>query len=194
MRILSGETAEFDTATRIKMEYGNAFESVTGNALQHAHPGVQRNFPLWNEYWSGYADFVIGRHTDRPVIIEHKATGDKWFDYKQSLPRSAHLCQLWMYGRLYQEMYQVEPELILYYAAWGSYAEFRIREEGGMVVAEGEINGEPATRLRRISPDDLRREMEHYFKTRTVPPADNVDDWDYAETAYDRLSGAIWSD
>ena len=100
MRILSGETAEFDTATRIKMEYGNAFESVTGNALQHAHPGVQRNFPLWNEYWSGYADFVIGRHTDRPVIIEHKATGDKWFDYKQSLPRSAHLCQLWMYGRL----------------------------------------------------------------------------------------------
>lgn len=195
-RILNGETAEFDTETRIKMNYGNAFEAETLRALQYEHAKVQTQFPLFNDMWSGYADFVIGHGESYPVIIEHKATGDKWFDYKESLPRAAHLCQLWMYGQLYQETYGITPALALYYAAWGCYAEFQVSEDEdqGLIIANGRINGALARRLRIINPTGLRRELEHYFKTCALPPSDGADNWDYAETAYSRLQTAVWPD
>jgi hypothetical protein len=194
-RILHGETAEFDTDTRIKMNYGNAFEAETLRAMQRTYPNVQTQFPLYNRVWSGYADFVMGHTWERPVIIEHKATGDKWFDYKQSLPRAAHLCQLWMYGQLYQETYGVEPDLVLYYVAWGSYAEFRVYEdkERGVMVADGRINGTTLTRQRLISPANLRRELEHYFKMGTLPDSAGADNWDYAEEAHQRLATTVWT-
>ena len=47
-RILNGETAEFDTNTRIKMNHGNAFEAETLRAMQHKYPNVQTQFPLYN--------------------------------------------------------------------------------------------------------------------------------------------------
>lgn len=195
-RILNGETAEFDTNTRIKMNYGNAFESETLRALRYAHPNVQTQFPLYNDMWSGYADFVIGHGQELPIIIEHKATGDKWFDYKRSLPRPAHLCQLWMYGQLYQETYGVEPDLLLYYVAWGSFAEFLVtyHETRGYMKAEGRINGEHTTRSVRISPNLLRRELEHYYKTRTLPDSAGADNGEYAIDSDERLQQTVWSD
>jgi len=195
-RILNGETAEFDADIRIKMNYGNAFEAETLRALQYNHAHVLTQFPLFNDMWSGYADFVVGHGEGYPVIVEHKATGDKWFDYKESLPRAAHLCQLWMYGQLYKETYGITPGLDLYYVAWGSYAEFRIDEDvdRGVMVADGRINGTRLKRRRAISPANLRRELEHYFKTRTLPDSAGADDWDYAETAYTRLQTAVWPD
>lgn len=185
-RILKGETAVFDTPTRLKMAQGSAYEDVTLQALRYAHRGVQTQFPLYNEMWSGYADFVVGHGTQNVTIIEHKGTGDKWFDYKQSLPRSAHVCQLWMYGYLYEAMYHVKPKLILYYAAWGIQAEFEVFPNGvtsfaGM-VASGFLNGQRVERIRVVAPDLLRQELEYYFETRTLPDSNGADDWDYAET------------
>lgn len=188
-RILRGETAEFDADTRIKMQYGNAFEAETERALQFAHANVLTQFPLWDDKWSGYADFVIGHGEDgrQPMIIEHKATGDKWFDYKNSLPRAAHICQLWMYGWLYEQMYGVHPYLVLYYVAWGSFAEFAIRPGGAGVIAEGSLNGRNEARERRIAPNLLRLELERFFKTKTLPQPDGADNWEYAEEAHTRL-------
>lgn len=188
-RILLGETSEFDVGTRIKMQYGNAFESETTRALQYAYPNVLTQFPLWNDKWSGYADFVIGHGTDgeRPVIVEHKATGDQWFDYKNSLPRSAHVCQLWMYGWLYEQMYGIRPDLVLYYVAWGSFAEFTLRPGGEGMIAQGSVNGRHEVRGRRIAPNLLRMEIEHFFETKNLPNPEGADSWEYAEVAHTRL-------
>lgn len=189
-RVLHGETADFPVETRIKMNYGNAFEAETLRALQHRFPGVQTQFPLYDDIWSGYADFFVqdcenGRCT--PTIIEHKATGDQWFDYKQSLPRAAHVCQLWMYGHLYTKTHSVAPNLVLYYVAWGNYAEFTLREEVGMIIADGAVNGMPSSRVLGISPNNLRKELEFYYNARLLPDSDGSDDWDYAATAHERL-------
>lgn len=190
MRVLNGEQEEFTVEVKEKMQFGNVLEADTASVLAHnlSSPMIAQ-FPLYNDIWSGYADLVIDHLSDRVTILEHKVTGDKWFDYKGSLPRAAHVCQLWMYGRLYEETYGMRPRLILYYRAFGHYAELELSEERHRIVAEGMIDGEPVHRYRLIVPDLLRQELERYYLARELPVAteEEVKSWDYAEEAYGRL-------
>lgn len=189
-RVLHEEMSEFDANTLVKMQSGNAMEADTEQALRFAYPGVITQFPLFNEVWSGYADFVLGHGTDEVTIIEHKAQGDKWFDYKQSLPRSTHVCQTWLYGQLYEEMYGVRPELVIFYRAWGNWAEFRLTtsEKNKVVVVNGLVDGETAVRTLPIWPKMLQRQLEAYYRDRVLPGLDiDENTWNYAEESYERL-------
>lgn len=189
-RILNGEQEEFTVEVKEKMQFGNVLEADTAAMLAHnlSSPMIAQ-FPLYNNIWSGYADLVIDHLSDRVTILEHKVTGDKWWDYKGSLPRAAHVCQLWLYGRLYEENYGIRPRLILYYRAFGHYAELELSEERHRIVAEGIIDGEPVHRYRLVAPDLLREELEQYHLAREMPAATEAElkSWDYAEEAYSRL-------
>ena len=183
-RILHGQTPDFGIDTLNKMQLGNVLEADTIEAIQFSHPHVLTQFPLHDDTWSGYADAVVGHLGGGiPTIIEHKATGDKWFDYKESLPRDTHVCQLWLYGWLYEKMYGIQPELRLYYRSWGGWAEFEILkdEAGDYMVAVGYVNGDLVERQRAIAPNLLRHELEEIFQAKKMPdiPID-PNTWDYA--------------
>lgn len=186
-RVLRGETTTFDIDILEKMQYGNVLEADTIDALRFSHTNVITQFPLFNDVWSGYADAVIGHNFSDVSILEHKATGDKWWDYKESLPRAAHLCQLWMYGRLYGEMYGINnPRLLIYYRSWSHYAEFELWPDGRIT---GVIDGKPVLRERSISPNLLRIELEEWH-SKGIEPIRSSSKFDYAEDANQRLIAA----
>lgn len=194
-RVINGEMTEFPLDVRVKMEFGNMLEAGTVAALaQNVSAPVIPQFPLYNDIWAGYADLVIDHLSDRTTILELKSTGDKWWDYKGALPRSTHVCQLWMYGQLYEEAYDIKPRLILYYQSWGHYAEFEITEDARGIVAEGMMDDKPVLRRRTISPLLLRNELEHCYQAGKLPIAtdEEIDTWIYAEEAYTRL--LLWDE
>jgi hypothetical protein len=191
-RVLKGEMEKFDVATQVKMASGSALEADTLDALRFSHPGLLTQFPLWNDTWSGYADFVLGHGSEEVTIIEHKAQGNKWWDYKESLPKSTHVLQLWLYGQLYRERFGTTPRLLLYYRGWDEYAEFDIPcvgfPEGGPALLTGRIDGRDTVRRMYIAPHALRAEMEQYYLIRTIPQlAEEEGDWSYPEKASRRL-------
>lgn len=188
-RVLEGKRKMFDLETRVKMQSGNVLEADTLAALQFAYGGVLSGFALYDDVWSGSADFVMGHGTSEVFIVEHKATGDRWWDYKGSLPRINHVCQLWMYGRLYEKMFGVEPHLILYYRAWGHYAELDIVQQEASLMAVGVMDDVPVRRRVEACPNWLRLELEDFFHTNTVPDDMGIDEdtWDYAQLAWPRL-------
>jgi hypothetical protein len=192
-RVMGLEREPFDVDTLIKMQGGNAMEADTLQALQWAYGKVATQFPLHNAIWSGYADAVIGHGTTAPIIVEHKATGDQWFGYKNSLPRSSHACQVWLYQQLYNETFGVYPRAIIYYRAWGSWAEFEITENAdGTLLATGTIRkdkGAAAHVARKIEclPHLLRAELEDHFTNGDIPDPNGLlkpDSWTYAEDHY----------
>lgn len=210
-RLLTGELEPFDYPTLMKMDGGAALEAFTlRQVAEGLERPVQTQFPLFNEIWSGYADLVIGHGSEEEVIIyDHKGSAGRWWDYRESLPRSADCCQVWMYGQLYFERFGVRPRLGLYYRGWGAWAEFEItaeRDDGGAntyMLAAGHITDEKGTfesaviRTRAVDPDLLRLELEELYHQATNGGqlADLVSepggpDWDYAENATRRLAGA----
>lgn len=191
-RIKGLEREPFDDDTLVKMQAGNVLEADTIAALQWRYGQVATQFPLFNETWSGYADAVIGHGTNSPIIVEHKATGDQWFDYKDSLPRSSHACQVWLYQQLYEEKYGLLPRAVIYYRAWGFWAEFEITENAdGSLLATGMVVKEKKTmtvaRKLDFSPDLLRMELEILFDGDDLPTPDGADSWTYPEDSYTRL-------
>ncbi len=187
-RVLGIDLPGFEVSVLNKMQQGNLLEPDTVECLRFGYPNVLTQFPLYNDLWSGYADMVIGHNTmARPTIVEHKGTSDKYFDYKQSLPRSAHVCQLWMYGQLYRARYGHGADLVLYYRSWSNYAEFSLDVSMGRVVATGTVDGAPVARTLWIDPHPLRLELEEYYERQELPSPDGSDSWNYAEDAYERL-------
>lgn len=192
-RIMGEEQPSFGVNVLNKMQQGNLLEPDTIECLRFSYSNVLTQFPLYNDAWSGYADAVIG-HGELsvqpvPIIVEHKGTSDKGFDYRGSLPRSGHVCQLWLYGQLYQERFGIMPQLILYYRSWSNYAEFRIEEKGDHMVAVGHVDGVFTERALLIQPLALRREMESWYSRQELPSPAGSDTWNYAEDAYERLRG-----
>ncbi len=111
---------EFPQHVREVMDLGVAYENATRQILV-ARLGNQllSDVPVGNAIWSGRMDFLITRPDAVPVIVEHKGTGDAHFDYNFTLPKFEHVCQTWLYSQLYREKYNVTPQIILYYRAWG---------------------------------------------------------------------------
>ncbi len=185
-RLITGELDPFDYATRQKMENGTALEIHNLARIQgQMSAKTWTQVPVFNRMWSGYADLVISAKP-APIIYDHKASGGRWWDYKDSLPRAGDCCQVWLYGQIMDEESGIQGlprDTRLYYHGWGGWAEFRIafgmipREpdtfnqathEPGLICygwITGDKGGEPkqVTRYRRVNPVHLRRELGYYY-------------------------------
>jgi hypothetical protein len=105
------------------------------------------------------------------VLIEHKTTGEKSWDWNQSLPRSEHLVQFALYGMLYQTCYGVVPELRLYYTAWaGKWAEFTVTVTEESIDARGQVTGAPRQAAAPGSLREMVATLEQHFTAGTLPP------------------------
>lgn len=163
-------TIDFSTDTKIRMSNGVAFEDETAKALLAVYGAerVDTQFVLSTDIWSCKVDFVIYHGTDHPVIIEHKATGDKHWNYNNSLPQPAHVAQLAIYGRLYKEVYGITPALILYYRSWGHYAELSISPDSQTYF--GTMDGVPVNGDFPVDIDTLRATLENAYLADELPP------------------------
>jgi hypothetical protein len=206
-RVLHGEMMAFDEATKEKMNLGNAYEAELVERLSYSFTGTHKQFPLFNGIWSGYADFVIGHGTDRPIIVECKSTDNKWWDtmkpvgdykaekftQKASIVRASYVTQLLQYGFLYQEMFKIAPKLILYIRSWGKYIECEVAlsepaKATSQVAVCGWKDGEKFNSVVPVAPILLRQEIERWFNAQQLPPDDGlVDSWEYAEYASAKL-------
>lgn len=208
LRMMTGQMGDFDLPTLAKMDAGSALEDSTAKLLiQNLARPIAFQFPLFDEHWSGYADFVIGHGSNEVIIADHKGTAGRWWDYKETLPRVSDCCQVWMYGQLYTWQWGVEPELRLYYRGWGTWGEFVIEHDFGSdgylyLIANGRItddkgnNESQALRSRRVDPWLLALELEEWQKRvlakdvtfaqlHELNPNDPA--WDYGLDARQRL-------
>ncbi len=157
------------------MNDGNVFEAST-LALLEAHFGkenVLAQLPLKDEHWSGKTDMIIYHKTPKVIIVEHKATGDKWFDYKQSLPHEDHVFQLAKYKNMYFAQFGFVPKLILYYRSWGQWAEFELDVQPEQIVCDGVIfaNNKQFERevIVPINLDAYVKKLEWYYDKNKLP-------------------------
>lgn len=209
-RLLTGELEPFDYSTLLKMDGGNALEAASLRQIAESlNRPIKTQVPLFNDIWSGYADLVIDHGTNNAIIYDHKGSAGKWWDYKESLPRTSDCLQVWLYGELYREMYGVQPRMGLYYRGWGTWAEFQIEvvdhhQFRHYVVAKGEVTNEKGvesrlvTRNRYVNPFWMREELEGYYdliKTGSMTLEDveamkpDGPNWDYAENACLKRAG-----
>jgi len=181
LRITGREpTGEFPVKIKEVMSLGNSYEDNTFAWLKRYYgPRITQGVPVGDENWSGKIDFLLthcnetaGGTSWGSAIIEHKAQGGKWFDFNQNLPRLQHVCQAWLYGHLLEKKYPLNspPKIILFYRAWGNYAEFEIVPHEGGVRAQGVMNDEEVSRWLWVKPDEKRLELEEWFLRNEVPP------------------------
>jgi hypothetical protein len=160
-----------DALARERMRLGTLYETDTATALRTAlGDRLTEQVTLQTDIWDGTCDFVIDHGTDHPVLIEHKAQGDKWWDYREALPRRDHLIQLGLYARLYEQLFDARPQGILYYASWGLWAEFAVTITETSMQAIGSVDGQPRERTAMIDLAALQRDLAAHFTAGTLPP------------------------
>lgn len=136
-------TIDFEAKSLEYMRGGVISEDDTALSLETNIEGCQQNFQLLTEHWSGYADFIINHGLDGDVtIIEHKQTGERHWQ-EETLPKRDHVGQLVLYYYLYQQLYNKEPKIRLYYKGWGHYAEFQLFIRDKHVVCIGMVDDIP---------------------------------------------------
>jgi len=153
------------------MQAGNMWEDETVRALTKVYgaDSVITQLPLKTDTWSSKCDAVLWHKTPDVTIVEHKATGDKWWNYKGGLPKAEHLGQLWLYGELYEAEFGLKPRLILFYRSWGHYAEYTVDSLSDGLMLDGEIDGKPDMRKVAYKPWEWRAELEKHFQNGTFP-------------------------
>lgn len=164
------------------MNNGNAYEDSTYEALVAAvgEDRITTQLQLQSPHWSGKCDFVLDHKTEKAIIIEHKATGQKWFDYKASLPKRDHVVQVALYETLYKKQFGFKPKLLLYYRAWGCWAEFHIQPREADILIVGAVNGVYRERVLPVNMTAAIRRLE-YLKTKNKIPG-RVDEAAMEET------------
>ena len=193
-RILENHREEFDIATHDKMSAGTALEADTIQRFISVNGNCITQFPLYDSMWSGYADLVYQHGTQTPYIIEHKAMSSYVFkSAPEKLVKSTHVCQLWMYGRLYEQIYGVHPVLSLYCRGWGEFAEVTVEQNDDLTIhLFGQVNEKQIDFNTSYRPLFLLMEMEELFLTGRVPSARDVPEdptsWTYAEDSSARLN------
>jgi hypothetical protein len=158
-------TIEFSLDAKEAMHNGVMFEDDTLQALRDVYgdKAVIDQLALGDNLWSCKADFVLWHGTKNVTIIEHKAVGDKWWNYNNGFPKPEHCLQIWLYGYLYKKKFNVQPRLVLFYRSWGNYAELELKEEKGLIRAVGEMNGDPYQKLIPLWADEIRQEAERLY-------------------------------
>lgn len=171
LRVLGAKGSEFPVNALEAMDNGVAAEDQTLRILQAAigAENVATQVVLQTDQWSGKADFVLYHQTEKAVIVEHKATGQKWFDYKSKLPEYKHVIQLALYKDIYKNAYGFTPELRLYYRAWTAWAEFLIIPTDSTIEIKGWVNGEARERTLNVSLKSLKNKLEWYWKRKHLP-------------------------
>lgn len=171
LRVLGAKGSEFPINALEAMDNGVVAEDQTLKILQAAvgESNVATQVVLQTDQWSGKADFVLFHQTEKALIVEHKATGQKWFDYQKKLPEYKHVIQLALYKDIYKTSYGFTPELRLYYRAWTSWAEFVIQPTESSIEITGWVNGEPRQRTLDVSLGSLRNRLEWYWKRKHLP-------------------------
>ncbi|HUT18670.1 MAG TPA: hypothetical protein VM366_05875, partial [Anaerolineae bacterium] len=105
------------------------------------------------------------------IIVEHKAKGDRWWNYNDSLPEEQHICQAWLYGYLWHQRWPAQeyPIVILYYRSWGHWAEYQITADDNGVRLRGAMDDKPVQDLVWLDPNDKRMQLEGYVIDCRVP-------------------------
>ena len=168
---------EFPLSLREKFRFGNVLEDDTGKALREMYGGdLTDQVILKNKVWSGKCDWGIHIGEVSPILIEHKATGSKWWGKYGSPPTESHIAQLILYGQLYEELYDTKPTLILYYRAWNNWAELKLEDLGDRVKITGLMDGETYNDEVFINVSKRRAYLEKYFASRELPPFVETDE------------------
>ena len=152
LRVLGQATPLPDVATLDRWENGNALERSTLYLLTDVYEErLVRGFRMTDERWIAKCDAVLDhpreghevRPESFPIILEHKGSSDRWWDYDGKLPDRHHVLQLAFYGDRYHRHFGVWPMLILYYRAWGHFAEFTITRDDPILKATGMVDDQP---------------------------------------------------
>jgi hypothetical protein len=152
----SEPTLDFNYQSLSYMDGGNVSEDATARAMEHVY-NAKQNVTLRNGVWSGKADFIINFKQADPIIVEHKATGERKFKDSKQLPRREHVAQLSLYGYLYEQIYGVKPKLVLYYKGWGHFADFTLDVQATRINVSGLIDDYFVSKNLRI---DIQKEIE----------------------------------
>jgi hypothetical protein len=161
IRASGGRGADtFTTAGLDYMNAGSVYEAETANILRHVYgDALTEQIILKYKMWSGKADFGLHIGTDHPIIIEHKVTSEKNWDTDAytPLPKHEHIGQAMTYHWLYEMLYGVQPQIILFYKAWGNFAEFDLSlQDGGKILVQSSVNGVIGVEIREY---DVRKEI-----------------------------------
>lgn len=164
-------TLEFPIEAKEAMHNGIMFEADTLQALKQTYgeKNVLEQLALGDNLWSCKADFVLWHGTPNGTIIEHKAVGEKWWNYNNSLPKPEHCLQVWLYGYLYKKKFNVQPRLLLFYRSWGNYAELEITDHKAYLQADGTMNGAAFSKKVTVWADEIRQEAERLYLANDVP-------------------------
>lgn len=134
----------FSTRSLDYMNAGTIYEDETANVLRHMYGNrLQDQVELKYLMWSGKADFGIDIGTETPILIEHKVTSEKNWDSDSNteLPKHEHIGQILTYRWLYERLYGVTPRTILFYKAWGNFAEFELLVQENSIQIVSMVNG-----------------------------------------------------
>jgi hypothetical protein len=160
-----------DAVARERMRLGTVYEADTAATLRAAlGDRLTEQVALQTDVWDGTCDFVVDHGTAAPVLIEHKAQGEKWWDYRASLPRAEHLVQLGLYVLLYAQVFGTRPQAVLYYASWGQWAEFAVTVADTHIQAQGVVAGQPRERTEPVALADRMAELAQHVVAGTLPP------------------------
>jgi len=159
---------EFPLTLREKFRWGNIFEDETGRALKAFYGGkFVDQLRLKNKVWSGKADFLLKNPL---TLIEHKATGSKYWGKYEGIPKEAHVAQIVLYGQLYTELFGNEPKLLLVYRAWSNYAELEIVDRGDVVLCKGIMDDKPYQKELFLNVTARRQYLEEMYGKQELPP------------------------
>ncbi|MBC8485108.1 MAG: hypothetical protein H8D45_03600 [Bacteroidetes bacterium] len=169
---------EFPLSLREKFRYGVIFEDETGRALKEFYgDSFVDQLRLKNKIWSGKADFLL---KDPLTLIEHKATGSKYWGQYEGIPREAHVAQIVLYGQLYTELFGREPKLLLVYRAWSNYAELEIVDRGDIILCKGMMDDEPYQKELFLNVSARRQYLEEMYGKQELPPVVETSDCEFA--------------
>lgn len=138
-----GGNTEFTTRSLDYMNAGTAYEDVTADVLRFVYGDrLTEQVILKYKMWSGKADFGIDIGGKNPVLIEHKMTSERnWDADGAELPKHEHIGQALTYRWLYKQIYGITPIIVLFYKAWGNFAEFELSFDKGKVKIISVVNG-----------------------------------------------------
>ncbi len=168
---------EFPLSLLEKFRFGNVLEDDTGKALKKKYNrDLTDQVVLKTKVWSGKCDWGIHINKQDPILIEHKATGSKYWGKYGSPPTESHVAQLVLYGQLYKEIFNVAPLLVLYYRAWNNWAELILEDLGDTVKITGQMDGKSYNKKILINVTKRRAHLEEHFVSQELPPYVEVED------------------
>lgn len=185
LRVNGAKQAKYPIQAMWAMEDGKAYEDSTLSLLKRhfGENNVIDQLPLQDDHWSGKADFVIHHKTPDVVIVEHKATGQKWWDYGDKLPERKHVIQLAMYESMYLEKFGFKPQLRLFYRGWQSWAEFLVVPTATTILVEGKLTKDKKGIVERnlelpINLEAVTGKLKYFYSKNILPkrPAEDHKD------------------